>query len=91
MNFTYNKNLFHYACISFGKSNPSREETLEFLKKSDKPILYTFGLAYRDPNIRNEPVTKEWAINQFEEEPMTDVDEYDDHIGLNSYSSDDLY
>ncbi len=74
-----------------GKTEYSKEDVLKILKETDKPIKYTFGLGYRSPTIHKIPYTNEQAVKTFTDKSgMCDVDEYEDYIHLNEFSSNDL-
>lgn len=71
-------------------SECSKEEAIELLKETDKQILYTHGLGYREPTINKVPVSKEKAL-EYADESLVDITEYEDYIHVNTYSGNDLF
>ena len=67
------------------------EELKEFIRKTRKPIRCTYGLDFRDPTTNKVLISKEKAIKLAEKESFLDVDENDDYIHLNIFSSNDLF
>lgn len=75
-----------------GENKYSKEDIIEILKTTKKPIKYTHGLGYRNPTIHKVDCDKEEAIEIFNKRSsMCDIDEYEDYIHLNTYSGNDLF
>ena len=73
-----------------GKGNCTRDEIVEFLRTTEKPILYTFGLKYRDPTTRDVEISNKRAVELFNTH-FSDVEEKEEYVDLNCFSSNDLY
>lgn len=69
----------------------NKEEMLAFMQETTKPFKYTHGLIYRGPATLREPISKEEAINIVKKEMLVDVDEMEDYIHVNTYSSNDMW
>lgn len=82
--------MLYYSFMS-KNSNASKEEALELLKTTDKDILYTYGLRFRNPTTMDVLVSKERALEIFNSNSTCDVKEYEDHIRLNAYGEMDLW
>ena len=77
--------------MSFFDGSLDREKAINFIKQSNKPCTYTFGLRYRNPTTKDVPILKEEAINIIKTESLLDITEYEDRIDLNAYSSNDMW
>ena len=82
--------MFKYSFMSRHSTN-TREEIKDFLNSTSKPILYTYGLAYRRPTTYKVPITVEKAFEIMAENSTFDLDEYEDYVHLNAYSGNDLW
>lgn len=74
-----------------GEHECDRDETINYLKKTNKPIKYTHGLGYRSPTIHKVPVTREKAIEIFKGYGLCDVTEHDDYVHVNTFSDNDMW
>lgn len=81
------KHLYSFMERKYG----TKEEAEEIIKDTDKEVLYTHGLGYRNPTIHKVPISKEEAINKLYENSLVDVDEYDEYIHVNSFSGNDMW
>ena len=72
-------------------SDNTEEEAKALLETTDKKILYTYGLRYRNPATKDVPVTNKKALEIFEGNSTCDVTEYEDYIDLNAYGEMDLW
>lgn len=62
------------------------------LSKTKRPILYTYGLKYRNPTTKDKKITNEQAVNYFKSGGMIDVDATDPNvIYMNEYSANDMW
>ena len=77
--------------MSFYNGTLDRDRLKAFIKKTDKPIRYTYGLKYRNPTTLNVPVSKERALQIVDSQPMLDAKELDDVLDLQAYSSNDMW
>jgi len=75
----------------FSNSKSTREEALKLLQDTDKKILYTFGLKFRQPTVYEIPIKNSEALKLFLKNSLNDVVEYEDYVDFNQYSSNDLY
>lgn len=75
----------------FSKSDSTKEEALKLLQDTNKKILYTFGLKYRQPTTYEVQINNSKALELFLKNSLSDVVEYEDYIDFNQYSSNDLY
>lgn len=67
------------------------KENKAFILSTDKPLQYTYGLGYRHPTIDHKPITKEEALKIIDEQSLLDIDEYENYVYLNAYSSNDMW
>lgn len=72
-------------------SNSTKEEARALLETTDKKILYTHGLKFRNPATKDVPVTNEKALELFDGNSTCDVTEHEDYVDLNAYSGNDLW
>lgn len=72
-------------------SNCTKEEMLAFMKKTDKPFVYTYGLEYRNPTTHRKPVTKEEAVRIFEKGCCVDATEEEACIHVNEFGEMDMW
>lgn len=74
------------------KGGATKQEVLDFIAATDKPIRYTYGLEYKKPTINHVPISKSEAIEQVKDGfAMMDVIEYDDYLHINRFSPNDLW
>lgn len=76
--------------MSFCNKKMDRSELVKFIQTTTKPILYTYGFAYRHPTTYKKPVTVDEAVQIVKEEFYLDADEYDEYLHLNAFSSNDM-
>ena len=77
--------------MSFWDRTYNKEKAVELIRNTDKQIKYTHGLGYRNPTIHNKPISKDCALEILDTESTIDIDEYQEHIHINTYSSNDLW
>lgn len=77
--------------MSFYHGTLNREKLVDFIKTTDKPIRYTYGLGYRHPTTYKVLINKEQAIKIANNEYLLDADEYEDYLHLNAYSENDMW
>lgn len=77
--------------MSFYNGTLNRAELTDAVRKTEKPILFTYGLAYRNPTTYKVPVSVEKAVDIIEKECFLDAEEFTDHIHLNAFSANDMY
>lgn len=75
----------------FSESKSTKEEALKLLQNTNKKILYTFGLKFRQPTVYEIPIKNSEALKLFLKNSLNDVVEYEDYVDFNQYSSNDLY
>ena len=71
-------------------SNCTKEDAIEFIRTTNKPFKYTYGLGYRKPSTHNEPITREQAL-KYMEDSLVDMDEHEEYVHINRYSNNDLW
>lgn len=77
--------------MSFSDGTLNRGELRQFIKDTDKKILFTYGLTFRNPATNKKEITKEDALEIVSVENLLDAKEYQDYLFLNAFSSNDLY
>jgi len=77
--------------MSFYDGTLKKEEAKAFLTATDKPILYTYGLKYRNPTTRDVPKTKTEALSILDRAYLLDITEYPTHVDMNEFSSNDMW
>jgi len=77
--------------MSFFDGTLKREELKKIIEETNKPIKYTYGLAYRGPTIYKVLIDKEKAKSIVDNESLLDAREFEDYIHLNAYSDNDMY
>lgn len=77
--------------MSFYDGTLDREKAIEVIKNTDKPCEYTYGYAYRNPTTHNKPISRDEAIRIVNEESLLDIDEFENRIHLNAFSSNDMW
>jgi hypothetical protein len=83
--------LFKHTFFGEGEHH-SKQEVIDFLRNTDKPIKYTYGLGYRNPTTHNKPVSLQEALDIVEKEfGMLDVEEHPKYVHLNAYSENDMW
>lgn len=77
--------------MSFYNGTLNREELIKFIKTTNKPIKYTYGLGYRGPTTNHVPISIERAIEIVNTEGFLDAQEYEDYLHLNAFSANDMW
>lgn len=77
--------------MSFYHGTLNKDRLKAFIKKTDKPIRYTYGFKFRNPTTLNVPVSKERALQIVDSQSMLDAQELDDVLDLQAYSSNDMW
>ena len=77
--------------MSFYRNTLNPDVAKDYIAKSDKPCKYTFGLLYRDPTTKRVPISKERAFEIIDSQSFLDIEEFEDYIHLNAYSSNDMW
>ena len=77
--------------MSFYDGTLNRTELKDFIKNTDKPIKFTYGLGFRNPTTNRVPITKEKALHYVDTESLLDAHEYEDYLHLNAYSGNDMW
>ena len=77
--------------MSFFDGTLNRNKLEEFIRTTNKPIRYTYGLGYRHPTTYKVPVSVEEAIKIIKTEGLLDATEYEDYIHLNAYHENDMW
>lgn len=77
--------------MSFYRGTLDKEKLREFVRSTNKKILYTVGFKYRNPTTCEKPVTVEEALGIIERESLLDAREGNDYIELQAYSANDMF
>lgn len=77
--------------MSFYYGTLNRERLIEFIESTDKKIVYTYGLGYRNPTTYRKPISKEAAIKIAKNESLLDATEEAECLHLNAYSGNDMW
>lgn len=76
--------------MSFYDGTLDREIAIEIVEKTDKKLYHRYGFAYRGAEAR--PISKEKALGIIKDRGnWLDIDESDDNIILNTFSSNDMW
>ena len=77
--------------MSFYHGTLNKDRLKAFIKKTDKPIRYTYGFKFRNPTTLNVPVSKEKALDIVDSQSMLNAKELDDVLDLQAFSSNDMW
>lgn len=77
--------------MSFYNGTLNRNELTEFIRTTEKPILYTIGFAYRHPTTYRKPISKYDALKIAKDECYLDADEEQGCLHLNAYTENDMF
>ena len=81
--------MMKYSFVSkYG--NCTKEQAIEFVKTTEKPFKYTYGLGYRKPSTHNKPITREEALSHMGK-CMVDMEEHENYVHINRYSEMDMW
>ena len=67
------------------------KEIREFIKNTNKPLVYTYGYAWKSPTTYRVPIDKEEALKRIEKNGLTDITEEDEVIHINQFSENDMW
>ena len=84
------RNTMLKYCIMSKYGNCSKEEAIEFVEKTNKPFVYTYGLEYRNPTTHRKQIPKEKAL-EYAKQPMTDITEEENCVHINQYGEMDMW
>lgn len=74
-----------------GRGRYSKDEVREYIQKTEKDIVFTEGLGYRNPTTNKAPISKEKALSILKRRGTVDVNEYDKYIEINAFNGNDLF
>lgn len=77
--------------MSFYNGTLNRNTLAEFIRSTDKPIVYTIGYEYKHPTTHRKPISKNDALKIANEEFYLDVDEEPECLHLNAYTDNDMF
>lgn len=77
--------------MSFSKGTLNKLLLSDFIEKTDKKILFTYGFKYRNPTTLKVEISKKEAISIVVKESLLDAVEYDDYLDLNAFSGKDMW
>lgn len=75
----------------FYKGTLDKAFILAVLKKTKRPITYTYGLSYRNPTTHNQPISKDLAIQYITRGSMLSVRAEDNVIRIQEVSEMDMW
>ena len=68
-----------------------RSKLAEFIKTTDKPIVYTFGFEWKNPTIRRVEKTINEALEIVRDESWLEAEEEEEVLHLHGYSENDMW
>lgn len=77
--------------MSFYDGTLNREKLKNIIRETEKNILYTYGLGYRNPTTNKQKISKERALEIVDTQSLLDANEHETFIHLNAYSANDLF
>lgn len=83
--------LLKYCFCSKEHGNCTKEEIASLVETTDKPFVYTYGLAYRNPTTHRKPMSKAEAISIVKTKGMIDITEEDEVIHIEEFSENDMW
>ena len=82
--------MLSYTFFDKKKCNCTRDDCRKLVEETEKQILWTHGLSFRNPTINKRPIDKQKAMKLLDDSFM-DFDEYENHIHINTYSANDMW
>lgn len=76
--------------MSFYDGTLCKNKLKDFIEKTEKPIVYTFGFTWKNPTTYRVPKTKAEAIEIVEKECWLDATEEEECMHLNAYGENDM-
>jgi hypothetical protein len=73
------------------KAAYSKDEIVALVETTDKPFVYTYGLAYRNPTTHRKPISKDEAISFVKTKGMIDITEEAEVIHIEEFSENDMW
>ena len=80
-----------YCFCSKEHGNCTKEEIVSLVEKTDKPFVYTYGLAYRNPTTHRKPISKDEATSLVKKNGMIDITEEAEVIHIEEFSENDMW
>ena len=77
--------------MSFYNKTLDRKVLISVIESTEKPIVYTYGFAFRHPTTHRKPITKEEAVKIVNEEYLLDAEEEENCLHINAFSSNDMW
>lgn len=75
--------------MSFYDGSWNKEKAKAIIETTNKEIKYRYGFAYRGANAS--PISKERALEIIKKGGFIDLDEYENEIVINTYSTNDMF
>ena len=82
--------MLKYTFFDKNECNCTRDDCKKLVKETEKKIVWTHGLSFRNPTINKTPISKKKALELLDDSLM-DFDEHERHIHINTYSSNDMW
>ena len=77
--------------MSFYNGTLNRDELEKFILKMEKPVVYTYGFAYRRPTTYRVSVSVEQALDIVRHQSYLDATEEENCLHLNAFSDNDMW
>ena len=77
--------------MSFYHGTLDRDKALEIIRKTDRPLVFTNGILYRNPTICRQPVSKAEALEIVRKEGLLNIHFEENQVHLNAFSDNDMY
>ena len=63
----------------------------DFIRTTDKPIVYTYGVTFRHPTTYRKPLSVDEALAVVDKEFYLDATEEENCLHLNAFSDNDMW
>lgn len=77
--------------MSFMEGTLDKDKAKEFIKNTDKDLVYTYGYEFKNPTTHRVSISKERAIDIIDCESLLDITEETNCIHLNAFSGNDMW
>lgn len=68
-----------------------KEGAINYAKNANKPFKHTIGFVWKNPTTLKKEISLEEAIIIMNSNSLIDIEEKDDYIHLNTFSSNDMW
>ena len=77
--------------MSFYKGTLNRELATKIITESEKPCVFTYGFAFRNPTTYRKPIDKDKALAIIKDAGYLNIKEETDVVHLNEFSGNDMW